>query len=182
VRATAGIGIDGASLLTPRQSDEVHGVRSRSGAHVSNAVVPLRAFDWSHVNLARFEGGPVGALLSQAAVHERALAVVGLMPVHGYGVGKGLEDDRPRPGVRSIHVTQRHEGGRGGYSFDLDAPRLVYYRVYRGSGSGATLFTRLEYDQERRRLEVEFNYADTTILDQRYREVADEVEETVDRE
>jgi hypothetical protein len=178
--AAAGLAIEGATAAEARFPEMVHGQRARHGPRVSHAMVWLRAFDWSGVDLAGFPGGPAGALLAQAEMHERALASVGLVPLRGLGTNPG----RPRgPYRHGVHVRCRHEGGGGGgYMLDLDAPRLAHYRVYRGSRSGAVLFARLEYDQASRRLEVEFAYADTTILGERYPEARASLEETVDVE
>jgi hypothetical protein len=179
VRAAIKLSIEGAQEFTPHFPPAVLGDGLRFGPRVTWIGMELRAFDWSGVDFSRFEGGPVGALVAQAQVWEQALAAVGLVPVRTSGASRGRVSEIPFARAHGVRVGG---GGGGGCLLDLDAPRLVHYRVYRGSKSGATLFIRQEYDQALRRLEVEFSYSDTTILGQDYPEARDVVEETVNVE
>ncbi len=172
---------------------EFQGDRSRSTAHVVNVAIIRRRFDWTRVPMDDARGGPVEALLAQGKVHEEALREAGFQTMLSETFAAGGEPlwsppvdvagsperappprlppdrsgagtpHRPTISVESFHQSDSGSGGGVG-QVSLDRPKIVQERIYVVPRSGATLFVRSEYVQAERSLEVEFRYADRTIL------------------
>ena len=118
-------------------------------------------------------------MLQQALLHEQVLAKAGFVPLQAYGAGEGMwrEQARGGGGERTIHVDvnaadtwggTRSWGSGSGYLFDLDAPRLVHWRLYFIPDCGVTLGARMEYDQKQQVLLTEFCYSDRTVAGAEY--------------
>jgi len=158
--------------------DQIHAQQTILGRHVCYLMVLRRLHDWSQVDPEAIEGGVAAALLQQARRHEQVLAKAGFRPLHAFGAGEGMWRTQARRGggERTISVnTSASEtwgsasgGGLQGYFFDLDAPRLVHWRLYFIPDCGVTLGVRMEYDQGQQVLLTEFCYSDRTVAGVEY--------------
>jgi hypothetical protein len=125
-------------------------------------------------------------MLELARRQEAKLREAGLVPLASqmYTLGEVSAGESQRVQI-STKSEQRWGGtsgsGSGGYSVDMGAPRIVYWRLYMVPDAGASLGARLEYDRSTKTLLVELSYNDRTVLNARYPAGSARLDEEIDR-